>query len=195
MLAKDWEKVNTILALGANLPSDWGSPAETLSVAIGRLSERIGGDVEIAPIYVAPAFPIGNGPDFANTVIQFETHMLAGKLLEICHDLEKLVHRKRTNRWAPRTLDIDLIAYGHAIVPDRATFDRWRTLPPDEQGRATPPELILPHPRMQDRAFVLVPMNDIAPNWRHPVLGQTTAEMLAALPETEKSAIRPFKAP
>ncbi len=181
-----------LLALGANLPSPWGTPAETISKAVDGLSKRIGGKVEIAPLYVAPAYPVGSGPDFINTAIACETTMTAEQLLMICHNLEKDAQRHRNNRWAPRTLDIDLIAGGQQILPNRAVFESWRTLPPGEQSQRAPSELILPHPRLQDRAFVLIPLNDIAPDWQHPVLGQTIAEMLKALPDVEKSAISRF---
>ena len=182
--------MNNLLALGANLPSIWGSPARTISKAIEDLSERIGEKVRIAPYYTSPAFPAGSGPDFVNTVIAVETEKNPQELLEICHEIESDAHRLRDNRWAPRTLDIDLIACGEIVAPSAAVFESWRTLPMDEQTRRAPSELILPHPRLQDRAFVLVPLNDIAPDWRHPILGQTTAELLAALPTAEKTALK-----
>lgn len=184
-----------LLALGANLPSIWGNPAKTLTKAIGRLSECIGTEVEFRRFYVAPAVPAGCGPDFVNTVVRLETGEAPENVLGICHKIENEARRVRDNRWAPRTLDIDLIACDQEIRPDLAGFQTWRTLPMGEQMRQAPDTLILPHPRMQDRAFVLVPMNDVAPDWRHPVLGQTTAEMLAALPEAERLAIRPYENP
>ena len=60
------------------------------------------------------------------------------------------------------------------------------------QQKKAPDQLILPHPRMQDRAFVLVPMMDICPDWRHPILGTTVREMVAALPEADREAVRPL---
>ncbi|MEL6640319.1 MAG: 2-amino-4-hydroxy-6-hydroxymethyldihydropteridine diphosphokinase [Pseudomonadota bacterium] len=184
-----------LLALGANLPSVWGNPAETLSFSISRLSERIGRNVEFVQFYVAPAFPAGSGPDFINTVIGLNCDESPENLLEICHKIEKEARRKRDNRWGPRTLDIDLLAVDQQIRPDIDTYNEWRTLPRGEQLNRAPKELILPHPRLHERAFVLVPMADIAPDWIHPVLGQTVLQMRDALPADERDAIKRYVGP
>lgn len=98
----------------------------------------------------------------------------------------------RETRWAARTLDLDLIAQGDTVLPDLQTQADWIALSRADQMRMAPDKLILPHPRMQDRAFVLTPMAQIAPDWRHPVLGHTVAEMLAALPEAEHAGLEPI---
>ena len=95
--------------------------------------------------------------------------------------MEATVGRERTERWGMRTLDLDLIACGRLVMPDRATHDAWRGLAPESQRIAAPDTLILPHPRLQDRAFVLVPLRDIAADWLHPVLNMTVQEMCDAL--------------
>ncbi len=89
-------------------------------------------------------------------------------------------------------VDLDLLALGHFVRPDVGGFTHWQALPLAAQMQETPTELILPHPRLQDRAFVLVPLAGIAPNWRHPVLGKTARQLLAALPADARAEILPL---
>lgn len=127
-----------------------------------------------------------------NTAIAIHTDLSAIDLLAALHDIEARFGRERTERWGPRTLDLDLIAYDDLILPDATTQARWRMLHPSRQMIDCPDQLILPHPRMQDRAFVLVPLMDIAPDWRHPAIGLTVAQMLARLPQADIDALTPM---
>jgi 2-amino-4-hydroxy-6-hydroxymethyldihydropteridine diphosphokinase len=180
---------NGIVALGGNLPLDGRSPAETLRAAVATLSDR---GVEVTArshLYRTPAFPPGSGPDFANAVVQVRTASSAETVLTLLHEIEAAFGRVRDQRWGPRSLDLDLIALGDVILPDADTHAEWRALPPDAQGSRVPDRLILPHPRVQDRAFVLIPLSDAVPDWHHPVTGQSVAEMVAALPEADRQSV------
>lgn len=169
------------IALGANLPSSEGLPKRTLLAAL----ERIGGAgikvASVSPFYQTPCFPAGNGPDYVNAAARLSSDLTPERMLERLHEIEAHFGRERKERWGMRTLDLDLIAAGDAILPNRETFEQWRSLRPDTQKSTAPTELILPHPRLQDRAFVLVPLRDIAADWRHPVLNRTVEEMCTAL--------------
>lgn len=181
-----------LIALGGNLPSAKGAPKYTLIAAIAEISRR-GLYVQLlSRFFHTPCFPVGAGPDYVNAVIQVSSDRLPGDLLVILHKIEADFARVRDHRWGMRTLDLDLIAVGNQILPDGGTYRRWQGLAMADQLRQTPDELILPHPRLQDRGFVLVPLCDIAPDWIHPVSGLSAAEMLAALPEAAVAEVRPL---
>lgn len=187
-----------LVALGANLPSDVGSnlrtPAETIRAALSDLGAH--GLVLRAQsrLYATPCFPAGAGPDYVNAaaVLDAASGQTPADILAILHMLEAKYGRQRTQRWAGRVLDIDLLACGDQVLPDAATHRFWRDMPPADQARLTPEELILPHPRLADRAFVLVPLVEVAPDWCHPVLGQTVQQMHDALDPADLAAVRPL---
>ncbi len=154
-----------------------------------------GPEIEICAVsrfFSTPCFPAGAGPDYVNAAARIRTSSTAPALLERLHDVEKRFGRERRERWGARTLDIDLLDYDGRICPDPETQARWRDLPPEAQRLQAPTELILPHPRMQERAFVLIPLLDVAPGWIHPVSGRTVRQMVDALPEADKNAVRPL---
>ena len=180
---------HALVALGANLPHSGMKPPETLRAALALLD---GPQVTVAAqsrLFASPCFPPGAGPDYVNAAACVATSLDPVALLQRLHDAEAAFGRARGSRWGQRTLDLDLLAYGDLVLPDTATQDHWRDLDPGAQARTAPDALILPHPRLQDRAFVLVPLAEIAPDWCHPRLGLTVLQMLARLDPADIAAV------
>ena len=171
-----------LVALGSNLFSEVGSSAETLQHAVANTERYNCKLINISRFFSSPAFPAGNGPDYVNAAFEVAGPADPEEMLAILHKIESVYGRTRDVRWGQRTLDMDLIAAEERVIPDLETHARWRGLSLEQQMSETPDELLLPHPRLQDRAFVLVPLVDIAPDWRHPILGLSVLEMRDALP-------------
>jgi 2-amino-4-hydroxy-6-hydroxymethyldihydropteridine diphosphokinase len=112
-------------------------------------------------LLVTAPFGVTDQPDFVNAVAEVETELDPAALLQHLHDIERLAGRERTLRWGPRTLDLDLIDY-HGLI------------------RRDPPP-VLPHPGIAERIFVLAPIAEIAPHWRHPETQLTAEAMLEKL--------------
>jgi 2-amino-4-hydroxy-6-hydroxymethyldihydropteridine diphosphokinase len=150
-----------LLGLGANL----GEPIRQLRQAVERLT-RVLSALSVSSLYRSAPVGYHDQSDFYNLVCRGRTDLPPLELLRITRHIEDALGRERSFPNAPRTLDIDMLAY-EGLVLDT-------------------PELILPHPRLQQRAFVLLPLAEVAPYWRHPVLGNTAAELLAAAGPLER---------
>ena len=186
------KRSHLLIALGANQPSTVGPPVVTLGKAVDALALEGVVIRAVSPFYETPCFPAGAGPDYVNAAVALETSWSASEALAHLHEIENRFGRVRDQRWGQRTLDLDLIAVDEQVAPDRDTFVAWRDLAPEVQTLRAPDTLILPHPRLQDRAFVLIPLADVAPNWRHPVSGLSVQEMLQALPEAVRQEVKPL---
>lgn len=145
-----------VVALGSNLSGEYASPQVLLEAALLAFP---GVGLKVASRsgwWRSAAWPDPADPDFVNGVAIVETDMTAGEVLQALHQVEETFGRRRHERNAPRTLDLDLIAY----------------------GRTCSDNPMLPHPRAHERAFVMRPLAQMAPQWRHPKLG-LSAEALA----------------
>lgn len=147
------------LGLGSNL----GDRAGYLDSAVEELQAHplIRGVRESERLVTAP---YGGVPqeDFLNSALELETLLSPEELLEFLHEIENRAERKRTVRWGPRTLDLDILFY------DKLIFES--------------DDLVIPHPDLENRMFVLQPLSGLIPNYRHPLLGKTVSRMLAELP-------------
>ncbi len=186
---------NVLIALGSNENSAWGDAKETIQKAMFLVSRMSDAPPKLGGLFATPAFPAGAGPDFVNAGMAISSSWSAPEILAGLHEIEAEAGRQRTSRWGQRTLDLDLIAVGDLVLPDQDTHQEWRGLSLDAQQRIAPDELILPHPRLQDRAFVLVPLMDVAPEWQHPLLGLTIAQMCADLPNAMRSEVTRLTTP
>ncbi len=181
-----------IFSVGGNQEADVSKNIEMQVRVASLFRECDVFPVSISKFYLTPAFPAGIGADFVNCAIRAVTPLQAQEVLQICHRIEAKFGRKRVVRWGERIIDIDLISFEDVVSPDSETYQRWVDLPLEQQKTQAPEQLILPHPRMQDRAFVLVPMCDISEDWVHPVFGMTARQLCDRLPDKEVDTVQPI---
>jgi len=149
------------IALGSNL----GDREGCLRAAIAALGVGPAiSNLRVSTFHDTAPVGVGEQPRFLNAAAAGQTTLSAQSLLETLLAIERDLGRERPFPGAPRTLDLDLILYGEAIIDE-------------------PPSLVVPHPRFRERRFVLGPLAEIAPDWRDPVTGKTVEELLRALSE------------
>lgn len=184
-----------LVAVGSNQDSYAGNAKSTLRRAMLQLQQSGCLIRAMSRFFSTPSFPEGFGPDYVNAAFCLDWPDTPRALLNQLHVIEAQFGRERVQRWGQRTLDLDLLAFEDRVVPDAEHVQAWIDLPLAEQMENTPDQLLLPHPRLQDRAFVLVPLLDIAPDWRHPLLGKTVQEMHDALPPEDIASVIPLVNP
>ena len=153
-----------LLGLGGNLPFvGHATPRATLEAALASLPARGIVVAALSPWYTSAPVPASDQPWYVNAVARIETALSPEATLAVLHAVEHELGRVRGAPNAARTVDLDLLTWGRLV-------------------RLAGPPPLLPHPRMTLRTFVLAPLADLAPGWRHPQNGQTAAAMLASLP-------------
>ena len=157
-----------LLGLGANLPSArHGKPQATLAAALAALAAEGVAVERRSPWYRSAPVPAAeNQPWYVNGVAEVKTALAPEALLALLHRVEQRFGRVRRQRNEPRVLDLDLLDYDGLVQPGDGA--------------------VLPHPRLHERAFVLLPLRDVAPGWRHPSLGRGVDELIAALPPGQR---------
>ena len=162
------------IGIGSNLVPDGYPDLHTaMEAAVFHLSKSVD-IVAVSPWYVTAPVPASDQPDFLNAVIHIQTDLSAHSLLECLHSVERRFGRVRSVKNAARKLDLDLLAYDLSIIDE----DR----------------LTVPHPRLFERAFVLLPWCDLAPDWCHPVLDKTIRELVERIDLTDQK-IRKYETP
>ncbi|MDH4247713.1 MAG: 2-amino-4-hydroxy-6-hydroxymethyldihydropteridine diphosphokinase [Deltaproteobacteria bacterium] len=142
------------IGLGSNL-----EPERHLRQALNAMRQEPGlRIIALSPVYQTAPWGVADQPDFLNAVLELRTTVNPVAMLDWLLELEKRLGRVRLERWGPRTLDLDVLAWGNRVI--------------------NTPQLEIPHPRLHQRGFVLVPFCDLAPQWRHPILGRTARDML-----------------
>lgn len=159
-----------LIAIGSNLPhSDLGAPREVCEAALRRLEERGVRIARQSHWYGSAPVPASDQPWFVNGVAEVvpAERQTPEDLLVALHAVEADLGRTRSRRNEARILDLDLIDFDGIVSP------------PDARPQ-------LPHPRLQERAFVLLPLRELAPDWRHPITGQEIETLIQALPEGQE---------
>ena len=155
------------IGIGANLSSlGCATPRATCEAAIKALVQAGLKIKSQSSWYKSAPVPASSQPWYINGVISIEISIEANALITILQDVENKFGRTRTTKNAARTLDLDLIAYANSV-------SGWEKEADDK--------LILPHPRMSERGFVLLPLREIAPNWCHPVFKTSVVELISLL--------------
>ena len=157
-----------LIGIGANLPTEaFGTPRRACEAALRSLGSAEVRVIKRSRWYKSAPLPPSDQPWFVNGVARVETALEPRDLLALLHGVERDMGRERPDVNAPRVIDLDLLACDEVVS--------------NEPGGPA-----LPHPRLHERAFVLLPMAEIAPDWRHPATGRRVRDLIAALGAEQK---------
>ncbi len=158
-----------LIGLGSNVEGPWGTPANTIHTALKRLDRPPTRLVRASRLVQSKPMGGMDQPNYVNAVAVIATELSAVKLMQHLHEIELDADRRRSMRWAPRTLDLDILDYNGVVRTGQGTAS----------GHRKPLEL--PHPGIADRAFVLLPLLDVAPDWKHPVSRKSARQLIDEL--------------
>lgn len=158
-----------LVGMGANYPGPWGVPSDTLNRALRELDDKGVTLLRVSDFYETAAVGRAGQPPYVNAVALIETAMPPDALLRRLKQIERAAGRRGGSPWGPRSLDLDILDF-------KGRVQNWQGAAP-RFSRAGPRPLVLPHPWIEKRPFVLRPLLDVAPHWRHPV----TKESVSAL--------------
>jgi len=162
-----------LIGLGANVSFHrTGSPRATCGAALEQMARSGIRISQRSRWYESAPVPVSEQPWYVNGVVVAETTVSASDLVDRILEIELNFGRQRGEINAPRTLDLDLIAYGSAVIDSKTA-----------RGHA----IRVPHPRMAERAFVLLPLRDVAPDWRHPSHGLSIDDLVEAMPAGQET--------
>ena len=162
-----------IIALGSNLVSSFGDRIENINLAISYLESYGIRIIKKSGFYETPSYPDNNNPKFINVVVVVKTDLPPIDLMSVLVFIEEKLERKRSKKNAPRTCDIDIIDYNNQIIE----FN-YKNL-----------NLTVPHKKLISRNFVLYPLKEILPNWKHPKTQENINDLIEKLPDEDKKSI------
>ena len=166
------------IALGSNLETKNMDRLEILNKALEYFPMFSISLVKVSSFWESKSYPNKNQPNFINAVSEVQSILNPHQTLCSLKKIEIILGRKVNSRWGSRVLDLDILAAGSLILPNLRIFNKWLKMPLEKQIQNQPNQLILPHPRIQDRLFVLKPLSEIDPNWIHPVLNKKPYELI-----------------
>ena len=166
------------IALGSNLETENMDRLEILNKALEYFPMFSISLVKVSSFWESKSYPNKNQPNFINAVSEVQSILNPHQTLCSLKKIEIILGRKVNSRWGSRVLDLDILAAGSLILPNLRIFNKWLKMPLEQQIQNQPNQLILPHPRIQDRLFVLKPLSEIDPSWIHPVLNKKPYELI-----------------
>jgi 2-amino-4-hydroxy-6-hydroxymethyldihydropteridine diphosphokinase len=181
-----------LVAFGANIAGPFGTPFQTLVRGIEEFPNEKLVKVRQSAFYTSTSFPNNSKPRYINGCLKIKVDCTPYEVLQRLKRIEEKMGRLNGERWDSRVCDLDLLAFENEVIPNKKIFQYWYKLSLKNQFLEKPSELLVPHPRIQDRAFVLKPLLEVAPDWTHPVFNLNVKEMFNFLSQTKRDDVLKF---